>query len=367
MELDRLTQAPEPVAGPVDPPARLPRERVLQIQEMLSELGFDPGAIDGDFGPRTRTAVIEFQRSIDAPTTGTITEGDEIALAEAYADLRARQRAAASGYNDSGSSSGSGSLAPGSTFRDCPDCPEMVVIPAGSFVMGSPESEEGRYDDEGPQQEVTVSGFALGKHEVTFHQWDACVSAGGCMNGLDDEGWGRGRNPVINASWKDAQDYVNWLRNTTGQAYRLPSEAEWDYGARAGSKTPFWTGATISTSEANYDGNHVYGDGNKGDYLERTLPVGSFAANAFGLHDMHGNVWEWVEDIYHESYEGAPTDGSAWNVGSNIVRVLRGGCWNDTPRNLRSANRFNGNPNLRKYRHGGFYYSGFRVTRTLTP
>ena len=253
---------------------------------------------------------------------------------------------------------------PGKAFRSCEACPEMVVVPAGSFTMGSPASEEGHGNDEGPQRRVTISQpFAVGRYEVTFSEWDACVSAGGC-NGHrpDDEGWGRGRRPVMNVSWNDAKSYVAWLSRKTGKRYRLLTEAEWEYAARAGTTGPFHFGNTISTDQANYDGNYTYGPGRKGVDREKTVPVGSFPANRFGLHDMHGNVWEWVEDCRHDSYTGAPSDGSAWTTGGECSRrVLRGGSWDDFPRNLRSAVRF-------RYVTGNPYDDlGFRVARTFTP
>ncbi len=166
-------------------------------------------------------------------------------------------------------------------FRDCPNCPEMVVVPAGEFMMGSPENEEGRHSDEGPQHRVRIAQpFAVGRFEVTFDEWDACVAGGGCGGYRpDDNGWGRGRQPVINVSWDDAKAYVQWLNRGTGKSYRLPSEAEWEYVARAGTTTPFWTGATISTEQANYDGTYTYGGGKKGEYRQRTVPVGSLPAN----------------------------------------------------------------------------------------
>ena len=247
---------------------------------------------------------------------------------------------------------------------DCAFCPEMVVIPAGEFTMGSPPDEEDRADNEGPQREVRVPRFALGRHEVTFAQYDACVEAGGCAERPDDEGWGRGDRPVINVLWDDAQAYVAWLREATGQPYRLPSEAEWEFAARAGTTTPFSTGATISTSEANYNGNYTYGSGVEGEYRQQTLPVGSFDANPWGLFEMHGNVWEWVEDCWHDNYRGAPTDGAAWleaDGGNCSLRVLRGGSWGNYPRLLRSAYRLRLSTVLRSRDYG------FRVARTLTP
>ena len=252
---------------------------------------------------------------------------------------------------------------PGSVFRDCPQCPEMVVVPAGSFTMGSPSSEKYRRDAEGPQRRVTIGyAFAVGKYEVTFAEWEACASSGGCGGYRpSDFGMGRGKRPVINVSWEDAQDYVGWLSRKTGEEYRLLSEAEWEYAARAGTTGPFHTGGTISTDQANYDGGYVYGNGREGVYREKTVPVGSFGGNGFGLHNMHGNVFEWVEDCYNESYAGAPSDGSAWKSGSCVRRVFRGGSWVNRPRNLRSA--------IRGWFGSGsrFVLNGFRVARMLAP
>ena len=250
---------------------------------------------------------------------------------------------------------------PGEVFRDCPSCPEMVVIAAGAFRMGSPASEEAREGDEGPQHRVTLRSFALGVTEVTFDEWEACMRGGGCgWHRPDDEGWGRGARPVINVNWEDARAYVRWLSRETGKSYRLPSEAEWEYAARAGTTTPFHTGATISTDQANYDGSSMYGSGRRGTRRGRTTPVGTFAPNAFGLYDVHGNVWEWVEDCWHDSYRGAPSDGSAWTLGGDCSRrVLRGGSWSTDPRLLRSASR------LRITTGNRLNHVGFRVARML--
>ena len=238
-----------------------------------------------------------------------------------------------------------------------------VVVPAGSFLMGSPSSEEGRSDWEGPQHWVTIKKpFAVGVYEVTFEEWDACVSAGGCgAYRPDDNGWGRGRRPVINVDWEDAQRFVEWLRDVTGQPFRLLSESEWEYAARAGTTTPYHYGRTITVKQANGDiDERWYG---------KTLPVGSFDANEFGLHDVHGNVSEWVQDCSNDNYRGAPRDGSAWEAGDCSCRVLRGGEWNDYPSALRSASRSawycGGNDG---YSGGdGYITMGFRVARTLTP
>ena len=248
---------------------------------------------------------------------------------------------------------------PGDTFQDCPGCPKLVVVPSSSFMMGSPEEEEDRDDDESPTHEVRIGyQLAVGVYPVTFDEWDACVSDGGCGgHEPDDEGWDRGNRPVINVSWEDAKRYVGWLSWKTGKGYRLLSESEWEYVARAGTVTPYWWGDEIGRNRANCDG-----CGSRWDD-EKTSPVGSFSANAFGLYDMHGNVYEWVEDCWNADYDGAPVDGSAWESEDCDceLRVLRGGSWGGIPRNLRSANRI---------RHtSGYRYDdiGFRIARTLTP
>jgi formylglycine-generating enzyme required for sulfatase activity len=254
-------------------------------------------------------------------------------------------------------------LSPKDTFRECDKCPDMVVIPAGLLFMGSPDSEILRFSDEGPPHTVTFEKpFAVGEYPVTFDEWDACVADGGCQGYKPfDEGWGRGRHPVINVSWNDASDYVDWLSAKTGMAYRLLSEAEREYVTRAGNRTPFWWGGTISPEQANYDGNYAYGTGPKGEYRQRTLPVGSFDANPWGVYGVHGNVWEWTQDCWHVNYSGAPTDGSAWTDGNCNIRILRGGAWADSPRMLRAAKRF---WHAIEYRDSTI---GFRVARTLAP
>jgi formylglycine-generating enzyme required for sulfatase activity/WD40 repeat protein len=249
-------------------------------------------------------------------------------------------------------------------FKECDGCPEMVALSGGTFIMGSPQNEGRRDRDEGPQRQVTIKPFAIGKHEVTFAQWDACVAAGGC-NGhrpTDSGARDRDRLPVINVSWQDAQGYVSWLAKQTGKPYRLPTEAEWEYAARAGTTTPFSFGETINTAQANYDGRSYYGRrGRKGEYRKHAVPVGSLPANSWGLYEMHGNVWEWVEDCWHESYKDAPQDGSAWIETSCTDRVGRGGSWNNKPKDLRSASRAQGRPDDR------YDLMGFRVARPFTP
>ena len=243
--------------------------------------------------------------------------------------------------------------------RDCLECPEMVVVPAGSYRVGSPSYEQGRRDAEGPVHDVTIGApFAVGRYEVTFAEWDACARDGGCPRGegiADDWDWGRGRRPVIDVSWDEAKRYVQWLSRKTGKPYRLLSESEWEYAARAGTETAYSWGDEIGVNRAN-----CRGCGSQWDF-SKTAPVGSFGANAWGLHDMHGNVWEWVEDCWNDSYAGSPADGSAWLAGNCTERVLRGGSWNFEPSYLRAAYRFRFTTGNRNY----FY--GFRVARTLAP
>ena len=203
-----------------------------------------------------------------------------------------------------------------------------------------------RNDYNMPVRRVTVAAFRLGKYEVTFAQWDACVAAGGC-NGYSphDGDWGRGDRPVINVSWHDVQSFIYWLNSKTGRGFRLPTEAEWEYAARADGTTKYNRGNDIAL--ANCQNIHC------GDSWEFTAPVGSFQANAWGLHDMHGNVWEWVQDCWNDSYEGAPTDGSAWTSGDCGRRVIRGDSWNSYARHLRTAIRY-GTSRTNRYNVIGF-------------
>ncbi|TVS11212.1 MAG: hypothetical protein EA419_08730 [Wenzhouxiangella sp.] len=247
------------------------------------------------------------------------------------------------------------------TFRDCADCPSMVMIPAGTFTQGSPESEQESYGRERPQRQVNVSAFAIGQTEVTFAQWDTCVTDGGCTHVPDDNGWGRGDRPVIRVSWNHTQQYLTWLSNKTGHDYRLPTESEREYAARAGSTGRFNTGDCITTDQANFRGTAPAQGCPTGTYLLQTLPVGSFAPNAFGLYDTHGNVFEWTQDCWNSNYNGAPTDGSAWLTGECNWAVMRGSAWNVHGDGLRSAyrdwsSRDSSNINI-----------GFRVARSLTP
>ncbi|MGO9461378.1 MAG: SUMF1/EgtB/PvdO family nonheme iron enzyme [Rhodomicrobium sp.] len=251
-------------------------------------------------------------------------------------------------------------ITPGSVkaFRDCPDCPEMVPVPAGSFMMGTSPSDKEGDDDERSQHEVRIAkAFAVGKFTVTFDEWKACADDGGCKSypSPSDSGWGKGRRPVIDVSWSDAQEYVTWLNGKVrGQPYRLLSEAEWEYAARAGTQTRYSWGDSIGNNRANCNGCGSQWDG------KQTAPVGSFAPNAFGLYDMRGNVWQWTEDCYKDNYNGAPAGGSALTTGDCSRRVLRGGSWNFYSTFLRSANRYR---YLAGYRNDDI---GFRLARTLS-
>jgi formylglycine-generating enzyme required for sulfatase activity len=235
----------------------------------------------------------------------------------------------------------------GQAFRDCTTCPDLVPVPAGTLIMGA------KSDFADPPHRVTLSSeFAIGRFEVTFDEWDRCVDEGGCKSRPDDRGWGRGRRPVINVSWLDAHAFVAWLSQKTGHKYRLPTEAEWEYAARAGTTTNYWWGSDVDTGRANCQNC----DTKQG---RMTLPAGSFKSNAFGLYDTSGNVAEWVEDCWHDSYRGAPTDGSAWTQPQCQLRVLRGGAYDSDATYVTSVSRF-------RYDYDVPYSAnGFRVVREL--
>jgi formylglycine-generating enzyme required for sulfatase activity len=271
------------------------------------------------------------------------------------------------------------------SFKDCPECPEMVAIPAGSFLMGSPKWERGRFSAEGPQHRVTLGAFALGKYDVTNAEFLTFLRETGFQPapcdptlGLSWRSPGHGiafapvesepaREPATCLNWYDAEAYVTWLNaklRAQGAAdagangpYRLPSEAEWEYAARAGTTTARWWGDEIGTGNANCNG-----CGSSFDAL-LIAPVGSFKPNAFGLYDMLGNVWQWTDDCWNESYVGAPVDGSAWKKGDCSRRVLRGGSWSNLPEFLRSAARGKADSAGRDFDYSG--YAGFRVARSL--
>ena len=334
VRLERLPPSPEEVERGLGLSVA---DRVF-VQRGLAALGFDPGFADGVFGPRTRKELRSYQRRKGLPETGHLTG----VVFEALAALG--QGAASKPKWEEGEK-----------LRDCEECPEMVVVPSENFMMGSPSHEDGRYDEEGPVHWVKISEpFAVGVHEVSFREWDACYRVGGCSRRPDDEGWGRGDRPVINVSWEDANEFVHWLSGKTGADYRLPSESEWEYAARGGTRARYWWGDEVGRNRA-----HCAGCGSRGGGT-RTAPVGSFFPNRFGLHDVHGNVWEWTEDCWHGNYEGAPADGNAWTTGGDCdKRVLRGGSWDYPPRSLRSAARS-------RYATGyGDNNIGFRVAREL--
>lgn len=269
-------------------------------------------------------------------------------------------------------------------FKDHERGPEMVIVPAGTFLLGSPHDEPERepweQGTEGPLHAVEFpSAFAIGRHAVTREEFAAFVDATGyaidpgalCLQGQewrlnpelswDNPGFPQeADHPVVCVSWEDANAYAAWLAKTSGQPYRLPTESEREYATRAGRPTPFWWGSSITPGQANYNGGYIYaGGGLKGVFRAGTSRVWSFAANPWGLFNVHGNVWEWCEDAWHNSYVGAPADGTAPAPGDCGNRVLRGGSWINQPRFLRSATRFGFSPSARSYNFG------FRVVRSL--
>jgi len=247
----------------------------------------------------------------------------------------------------------SAEILPLRVFRDCPECPELVAIPSGVFERGSPPGELGHHASEGPVTRVAIRrSFAIGRYPVTFGEWDQCLRDGTCRHKPNDRGWGRGTGPVFYVSWNDVQDYIAWLGTKTGKAYRLPSEAEWEYAARAGTRTAYSWGDAVGRKMANCKGCSEYAS-------ERTTPVGSFSPNRFNLFDMHGNVWQWVADCWNASYAGAPVDGSPWLNGECGKAVVRGGAWGLSPDDIRSARREGDNKDLRSGRRG------FRVARNV--
>jgi len=253
-----------------------------------------------------------------------------------------------------------GALSAGDQFRDCDLCPVMIVIPAGTFEMGTPADEPGRLGHEGPLHEVRIRKlFAVGKFEVTFAEWDACVAEGGCNIWPSDEGWGRGSRPVVNVNMDEMGAYLHWLSHRTGHLYRLLSEAEWEYVARAGSRSAYPWGPAASHEHANYGADKCCSGAEAGidQWKDQTAPVGSFPPNAFGLHDLHGNVYERVQDCWNPKYVNAPGDGQAWQAGDCRAIGLRGGSWISSPELMRSGERD---------AYNGYYrvnVMGFRVAR----
>ena len=299
---------------------------------------------------------VKFQRD---SIQGTIQKARELGIAFEKIERRLRQPRISTERTETSRPEDLPDLA---TFQEAEFAPEMVVIPAGEFTMGSPEDEPERRDTEGPQVEVRIKKFALGIYAVTFDEYDAfCRDTDRELPA--DEDWGRARYPAINVSWPDAQVYCEWLSEKTGAEYRLPSEAEWEYACRAGTETPFWWGDTITPDQANYDGSVAYNGGVTGEWRRRTLPVQSFEPNHWKLYQVHGNVWEWCADDWFGSHDDASVEGKPRGLESgrnNRNKVLRGGSWNFDPNDLRSAFRNNDVPD------GQYNCVGFRVARTLT-
>ena len=313
-----------------------------------------PGASVGQVGP-LHSADDAIESGFWNTIRNSQTSADVQAYLDAYPDgqyaglARARLKQIESMGQDEPPGAGGRAAKPGgqTAIRDCPQCPELVLIPGGTFQMGSIEM----FSFEGPVHRVSIGApFYMGQREVTFEEWDACAAEGGCQYRPSDRGLGRGRRPVTDVDWNDAKQYADWISTKTGHAYRLPTESEWEYAARAGSNTIYPWGHSVEQDRANCLGcNH--------EPLNQAIKTGSFPPNAFGLFDMAGNAAEWVEDCWNETYRGAPTDGSAWTKPDCRERVLRGGSFNNDPRYLRSAARFKYDYDVR------FYTNGFRVVR----
>ncbi len=342
----RLPAAPAAPGGqtvslpPRPAPSRPSPERIRQVQQWLSDLGYRPGPADGRMGRNTGAAIESFQRANGLNVDGAVTDVLLASLKVARTQVAVRPATPPPAVPTPAQPAvGVYPMRPGKTFKDCRDCPEMVVIPPGSFRMGALAG--GGYDGEKPVRTVRIGySIAVGRYEVTQAEWQAVM-------GSNPSYYKGSRNPVETVSWNDAKDFVRKLSARTGKSYRLLSEAEWEYVARAGSSTKYPWGNGISSSQAKFGG----GDG--------TVPVGSYRPNAFGLYDTVGNVWEWTEDCWHGNYNGAPTNGSAWTSGSGKARIYRGGSWVDVPWNLRSAVRLRYGPG------GSLSGLGFRLARML--
>ena len=403
-------------ADPGKKEAALDREKRKLVQRGLASLGLYKGFVDGAFGPKTSGAIRSWQKAKGYGETGKLTkeqadalvaQGDEaekkaararVAREKEEAGRRAREaaereRSAREAREREKAQRERALLMPGRAFRDCPECPEMVVVPAGSYLMGSPHDEKKRQKDEGPRHRVTISQpFAAGKYEVTRREFAAFVResghvvGGGCWvydsvkRGMVRDAARSWRSPgfeqtdldpAVCVNWDDVKAYVAWLSSMTGKPYRLLSEAEWEYAARGGTRTSRYWGDDASAQCAHANGadgtlkahysNWAWVVASCRDGFVHTAPVGSFSSNGFGLHDVLGNVWEWVEDCWNERYVGAPSDGSAWTDGECARRVLRGGFRDFIPGILRTAVRSRDGTGDR------FNESGFRVARTLAP
>ncbi len=295
--------------------------RLLQLrlnkstQIELNRIGYAVGKADGTLGNKTKKAIRHYQKGNKLTATGETSDTLLVHLKRSTKKPRLV----------------------GETFKDCSNCPEMVVIPAGTFQMGSADGG----NNEKPIHRVNISSpFAMSKYEIRWNEYQHCIDAGVCESELD-AGFGKGNRPIINVSWDDAQIYAKWLSKKTGKQYRLPSEAEWEYSARAGSTTKYSWGNNLDCNKAQYDGGSTSDCSSKKSDLSKrgTARVGSFSANAFGLYDVHGNVREWVQDCYINNYNKTPNDGRVIEGGVCDYRVLRGGSWDFLPVGLRSANR----------------------------
>lgn len=221
-------------------------------------------------------------------------------------------------------------LKTGDVIQDCDVCPKMVLVPAGKFVMGAVKGKK----REKPAHEVTIpEPFAISKYEITWDEWKACIADGGCTHEPDDHKWGRGNRPIINIKWEHANNYVKWLTKKTGHTYRLATEAEWEYAARAGTSTNYWWGDKLKKNYANCRKCGTKWSGKK------SAPVGSFPPNPWGIHDMHANIWEWTADCWNPNHDGAPDDGSVRSEGECAKRVVRSGSWYYYPKLAHSQSR----------------------------
>jgi formylglycine-generating enzyme required for sulfatase activity len=330
------------------------RNVLLEAQQHLAAMGYAPGDVVGVGGPATEAAVLRFETEHGLARSGKVHEGLLQALRTAIdPDAAARNAGALVGRLSQAQAPATVATAiasaptgPLQTLRDCFLCPTMVVLPPGQFSMGD---ALGRGNgDEGPVRTVTIAyPLAVSRTEITFEEWDACVADNGCAHRPNDMGWGRDDRPVVNISYSDARQYAAWLSRKTGRTYRLLTEAEWEYAARAGGQASFSFGeeAALACRFANgADASSAYAWKNAAcadGFPDRTAPVARFAANRFGLHDMHGNVWEWVEDCWAPTHAGAPTDGSARTLAcTNQQRLLRGGAFSVDLDKLRAAFRY---------------------------
>jgi len=323
-------------AGCGKPALALPAENVLNDQGVLSEarailqqLGFITDKSRGGGDDATlEDAIKRFQAKAGLTPDGQITPSLLAVLRATKTQVAALPVTPKPGATVPGITSGPLEHEVGSTFTDCESCPDMVVVPAGRFLMGAAKSEKGHQAAEEPQHAVTVaSPLAVSKFEITFDDFEACALEGGCNNYRpQDGGWGRGRRPVIYVSYDDAKAYVDWLRQKSGKAYRLLSEAEWEFAARGGTSTPFAAGEKLQVTQANFDASSETANHKRGSYEGKTVEVGSFPPNPYGLHDMEGNVFEWVEDCWNPSHAGAPSDASP-RGGDCKRRVAKGGAW----------------------------------------